>query len=258
MRNSPCHVELLTQTSESHLQFSPCPTRKRSRRHCPRQKSFVETLKITDGWTMLRCTSTKSRSPARMWHITGLVDRLEKLPDDVLVSMSLILCWQVNAHFSPRVIRKERALHFHHLDMSLWSLPPFAATCNAICTEVRQGLPTNNSSSRSPESTLCATYQHRIFEFILHILFTYTRFAFENYRLLSISASCLFAYEYEYTSIFFDSRHLFLLWSDRQVCVQGSQLCSSMYFILNSILLCVMICLVSIWLPRPVSLHAFL
>ena len=113
--------------------------------------------------------------------------------------------------FSPRVSRKERALHFHHLGMSLWSFPPFAATCNAICTEVRQGLPTNNSSSRSPESTLCATYRHRIFGFILHILFTYTRFAFENYRLLSISASCLFAYEYEFSSIFFEPRHLFLL-----------------------------------------------
>ena len=36
--------------------------------------------------------ATKSRSPARVWRITGPAHRLQKLPDDVLVSMTLILC----------------------------------------------------------------------------------------------------------------------------------------------------------------------
>ena len=42
---------------------------------------------------------------------------------------------------SPRVSMKERALHVHRLETSLWPSPSFPARCNAIFAEVRQGVP---------------------------------------------------------------------------------------------------------------------
>ena len=101
--------------------------------------------------------ATESRSPPRVWRIavSSTSPSEASRRRSCLHDAHLVLTGQV--HISPRVSMQERAFHVHHHEISVRSFPPSAARCNAIISEVRKGVPANNSSSRSPESTLRAT-----------------------------------------------------------------------------------------------------
>ena len=67
------------------------------------------------------------------------------------------------------------------------------------------------------------------FGFVLHILFTYTRFAFENYRLPSISASVWITCEYKNTCFFLNLDILSFFATTANFASKGSQLLANVF-----------------------------
>ena len=106
--------------SKSHFKFSSRPTHKKTSTWARQRASWkhgstrwldVASLHSERSHCLLHEVSPDLR------RITGLVHRLDKLPDDILVTIPLILRGQLHITMSCRFSIQERALHVHHHEL---------------------------------------------------------------------------------------------------------------------------------------------